>query len=106
LAIAVRERLPEHKDDRAAFFKVFLDDHEKFDTRTFVEACRRLETKSDWFPKKAELFSECVSVARAKHEQMEAAHRARYLPPEPVDPDKLAAFMEKLKAFTRGVRLW
>jgi hypothetical protein len=104
LAVAVRERLPEHKDDRAAFFRVFLDDHEKFPTRVFVEACRRLETKLEWFPKKAELYDECGLVARQQAEQHEAQQRRTALPP-PASPERHAQFLAQLKALTRTKRM-
>lgn len=66
LAVATRERLPERAEDRDALFRVYLDDLGGFSDDTFVRACRRLETAVSWFPKKAELYDTCASVAKQK----------------------------------------
>jgi len=99
LAIATKERLPEHPEDRAAFYKVFLDDLDKFATETFVEACRRLETRLDWFPKKHELYEECQLVV--KHRSDERAQRqlgrSRLLDEPQVDPAKLSDFRHRVR---------
>jgi hypothetical protein len=69
LAVATRERLPESRTERDAFFRVYLDDTERFPTSTFTLACRRLEMSLDWFPKKHELVEACAAVARHKADE-------------------------------------
>jgi hypothetical protein len=67
LAMAVRERLPEDKQARDAFFSIYLSGKLlDFSTDTFVKACARLEDAIDWFPKKHDLVEACEAVARYK----------------------------------------
>lgn len=104
LAVATRERLPEEKRDRDAFFHVYLDGLDKFATSTFVEACRRLETKLDWFPKKHELLEECRAIAQRKAD----ARRGQLRLPEGQQPANvnLEDFKRRVKDFasTRGMK--
>lgn len=93
LAVATRERLPETREDREAFFSVYLSDLEGYSAETFVRACRHLETAVSWFPKKHELAEACRSIAR---QQADARKPSLALLPgdRPVDPEKLMRFKE------------
>jgi hypothetical protein len=83
-----------------ASYVLYLEDTARFSTAVVVEACRRLETSSQWFPKLAELVEECQRVAQRHQEQREAERRKR-LPPPPPRPEFMADVMARLKALTR-----
>lgn len=100
LAVVTRERLPESKRERQAFFHVYLDGLEGFSTDTFVRACRRLETSLDWFPKKHELVEACQAVVQYKRDQRKPM-LALASGDTPVDPAKLANFKRDVEAAVR-----
>lgn len=99
LALATREKV-----DRASYV-LYLEDTARFSTAVIVDACRRLETSSPWFPKLAELIEECRIVAQQHAERAEAERRKR-LPPPPPRPEFLADVMAKIRALgrTKGMK--
>jgi hypothetical protein len=97
LAVATREKLPEDKRERDAYFHVYLDGMEKFSDDTFVRACKHLEVVLSWFPKKAELIDACESIVRRKREN----ERPRLALPEgvkPVSAEQQAEFLRRVRA--------
>jgi hypothetical protein len=96
LAVATRERLPDARADRDAFFHVYLDGLDTYSTDTFVRACKHLETALSWFPKKHELVEACQSIVRQKRD---SERPVLALPPgqSEIDPGKLADFRHRVR---------
>jgi hypothetical protein len=105
LAVATRERLPEAREDRDAFFHVYLDGLENIHTDTFVKACRQLETTLDWFPKKHELIDACRAIARRKTEARESQQR-QLTEGRMIDPPKVEELKRRVRELiaTRGMK--
>jgi hypothetical protein len=71
LAVATKELLPTAKEDRDAFFRIYLDGLAKFPTHAVVAVCRKLETHAEggWFPKLPVLCEEIRAYVRVRAEQ-------------------------------------
>ena len=104
LAVAMRERLPETKSERDAYFHVYLDGLERFSTDTFERACRRLETSMTWFPKKAELYEACVTVAKYMVERGKP-RLALTDGDKPVSPERWSRFRQDVDALVQRKRM-
>lgn len=81
LALATREKVD------AATYVLYVEDTAHFPSAVVVDACRRIETSSPWFPKLAELVEECRLVAKYQEDQREEVERKR-LPPAPISDEK------------------
>ena len=93
LALATREKV------ESPTYVVYVEDTAHFSTAVVVQACKRLEHSSSWFPKVAELIEECRLVANR-----EAERRAAWQLPahtDKADPERLATFLEQCKAEVR-----
>lgn len=98
LAIATRERCD--KETKA----VYLDDTAGIETAVLVEACRRLERSSSWFPKMKELLEHCEVVAREQRIRRELqSPRLRDLPTP--DPERQRMWLEKIREAALGKRM-
>ena len=91
IALATREKI-----DRATF-ALYLEGVAGYSTATVIEACRRIEDRSSWFPKKAELLEECRIVAQRKADAAEEQRRKR-LPPAPLTETQKADILAKFRA--------
>lgn len=93
LALATREKV------ESSTYVVYVEDTAQFPTHVVVEACRRLEHAAAWFPKVAELIDECKVVATREAER----RASRQLPAhtEKADPERIAQFLEDVKAEIR-----
>lgn len=98
LALATRERAD--KETKA----VYLDDSASVQTGVFVEACRRLERSSTWFPKMKELLDMCDVVAR-EHRIREEANRPRLGEIPTPDPERVRMWLDKIREAARGKRM-
>ena len=104
LAVALQHRLPETKADRDAFFTVYLDDLGGFSTATFVAACRWLETRGEFFPKKPELLAACQMLVRQRQDR----NRPRLAIPagdRPADPVRIEEFKARVQAHVDSRRM-
>ncbi len=95
LGVATREKLEPQT------FAVYLDDTAWIETKAFVEACRRLETIAQWFPKVAELMEMCRLVAKEYQLRAEADRPRLSAPPEP-SPERIREHMANIKAACFG----
>lgn len=98
LAIAVQAKLEPQT------FAIYLDDLNDIETVLVVEACRRLEKTEEWFPKPKILRQMCSVVARERQIR-EELNRPRLSAGETPDPERVAMWMEKIKAACRGHRM-
>lgn len=87
LAVATKELLPETKESRDAFFRIYLDGLANFSTQSVLAVCARLETTAEggWFPKLPVLCDHLRAYVRMKQEQQRPAR----LTEPPVSPEKL-----------------
>lgn len=91
LAIATKELIPEEKQARDAWFRVYLDGLASFHTATVVDVCRRLETTAEdgWFPKLPVL---CEAMRAYVRRKMDEARPVYQLNGPALDPEKLKTF--------------
>lgn len=98
LALATREKVEPQT------FAVYLDDVQRVETAVLIDACRRLEKSSEWFPKVKELLDMCNVVAKERQIR-EEMNRPRLSAAQTPDPDRVAMWMEKIRASCRGKRM-
>jgi hypothetical protein len=99
LAIATREKAEPQT------FAVYLDDTSRVSTHVLLEACRRLEKSSTWFPKVAELLEQCNLVAK-EHQIRAELNRPRLREASyEASEEKKAQFREQWKALMQGKRM-
>ena len=91
IALATREKI-----DRATF-ALYLEGVAGYSTATVIEACRRIEDRAQWFPKKSELLDECRIVAQRKADAEEDKRRKR-LPPAPLTETQKADILAQFRA--------
>lgn len=98
LALATREK-PEPQT-----YVVYLENTVRVRTDVLIEACRRLEKSSTWFPKVAELLAECDLIAKRYREQQE---QKQLVPANfvPASPEKVEAVKQMLKSLSRKKRM-
>lgn len=80
LAIATREKLERET------IGVYLDALQGWSTAIFVEACRRLQSASQWFPKVAEIADACRTVER--EQQIRKEQRQLKAPDDQISPER------------------
>jgi hypothetical protein len=104
LAIATKELLPENKQDRDAWFRVYLDGLSPFHTQTVIDVCRRLETTAEggWFPKLPELCEACRAYVRMK---TSLARPTYQLDGPPVSPERIAALKDEVARRLERMRM-
>lgn len=93
LALATREK-PEPQT-----YVVYLEDTARERTDVLLEACRRLEKSSAWFPKVAELLAECAVIAKHRREaedQKRLLMPANFVPAAPGAAERFKAMVEKI----------
>lgn len=93
LALRTREKV------EPATFVLYVEDTAKFSTAVVVEACDRWGRSQAWFPKAAELIEECRLVAQRHEERREQRQLSAHS--EPASPERLAKFLDDVKALAR-----
>lgn len=93
LAIATREKVERET------FAVYLESLSGWSTAILVEACRRLQTASQWFPKVAEIVESCRVVEREKQirEDQKKLKPAEFVP---VPREIVEDFMRQIREAT------
>ena len=104
LALATKELLPERKEDRDAFFRIYLDGLADYQTHTVVAVCRNLETRAEggWFPKLPVLCEAMRAYVRMKRDQARPVYQIQG---KPLEPEKLARFKDDVAAHVRRMRM-
>lgn len=87
LAVATKELLPETKEARDAFFRIYLDGLANFSTHTVTTVCHRLETTAEggWFPKLPVLCEHMRAYVRMRQDY----ERPKQLTEPPVSEEKI-----------------